>query len=247
VDRDDLTSAEERVAEELGRLVAGPSPEVRARLMTAVRAATTPARAAPRPRLRRRLLWVLASVVTVAGSGVGATSASATAPPRSPLYELRGINEHLRIALSDGAGKEQLRATFASEHINQARAEAAGGDREAARELLRDGQAYIAEAEANISEARPEQQGEIRVEIDNLTDEEQQVGGQVDGQGDAGQRGPGGPSVAQPGGGASGSQDRDGESGSTPAPGGQPGLSGGPQGGGSSPVEGTEPAGGSGT
>jgi hypothetical protein len=177
---------------------------------------------------------VLAAAVAVAGSGVGATSASASALPRSPLYGLRGVNEHVRIALSAGTGREQLRATFAHEHIVQARAEAASGDREAARELLRDGEAYIAEAEANLKDAGRDQQGDVQSEIKNLTQEEQQVGGEVEGKGSGSQGGTGGPSGAQPGGatgGAAGQEDRG--SISTAGPDDQPGPSSPPAGGGS--------------
>ena len=186
MERDDdlLSPSQRQLGDELRRLVAGPSPQVSARLMAAVRAAPRPA-APPRQPMSpwRRVAIVGAAAFALVGGGAGAMVASAHALPGSPTYPLRLAGERLRLTFASPSEKERLRISFARDRLNQATAATASGDRTVAKDLLRGSQAYLHDATQNLGDVERAQGGEVQGELRTVGDQQKAADAQLQQQG----------------------------------------------------------------
>lgn len=168
----DLSVEERRLAAELSRLVAGPSPRSRAAIMQAVRDAQQERRGHPARRLM--LAAVLAALLLVA-TAVGAFAASSDAVPSSPAYPIRTFGEQFRIALATPAEREQLRISFANARTSQARATLSHGKRADASALLRDSKSYLQQTKQNLGSLPANQQGQIQNQLNQAEADEHEV------------------------------------------------------------------------
>lgn len=174
-----LTPEQERLGEELTRLVEGPSPEATARIMAAVRAAPGPAVTSGRWRWRKRALAAAGGLALLGGSGVTALAASAHALPGSPAYTLRNLGEHLRLDLAGAADRERLRISFARDRLQQAAAAGAHGDSRVAAELLDDSRSYLRSAIADLPDLPPAERGDVQNELNSAGHQEQTTAGEL--------------------------------------------------------------------
>jgi hypothetical protein len=189
-----LTPEQTRLGEELAHVVEGPSPEARARIMAAVRAAPGPVARSGRWRWRRRALAAAGGLALVAGTGVTALAASAHAVPGSPAYTLRNIGERLRLSIAGTAAREELRISFARDRIQQAAAAGSHGDKRVAAELLDDSRSYLHSAMADLAELPAAERGKVEGELDDTGRQEQTTEGEVQQQGNPAATPPAAPS-----------------------------------------------------
>jgi hypothetical protein len=174
---DSLSPDEAKLAAELSQLAADPTAERRAAIMAAVRASP----AGPRPVLGR---WrvALAGAVAVAiltGSVVSALAASSGALPSSPAYSLRLAFERCSITLAGPADGEQLRISYATERIAQARATLSRGDHSDAGALLRDSRAYLTETRKDLGTLPQGEQGQVQNQLDQAQADQHQAEAQL--------------------------------------------------------------------
>jgi hypothetical protein len=189
-----LTPEQARLGEELAHLVEGPSPEARARIMAAVRAAPSPAARSGRWRWRRRALAAAGGLALVAGTGVTAMAASAHALPGSPAYTLRNVGERLRLGIAGSAGREELRISFARDRIQEAAAAGSHGEKQVAAELLDDSRSYLHSAMADLPELPAAERGKVESELDDTGRQEQTTEGELQQQSPPAVTPPGAPS-----------------------------------------------------
>ncbi len=174
-----LTPEQERLGEELTRMVEGPSPEATARIMAAVRAAPGPAVAPGRWRWRKRALAATGGLALVAGSGVTALAASAHALPGSPAYTMRNLGERLRLDLAGSADRERLRISFARDRLQQAAAAGSHGDSPVAAELLADSRSYLRSAIAGLRDLPAQERGDVQNELNSAGHQERTTAGEL--------------------------------------------------------------------
>jgi hypothetical protein len=158
---DDLESTQPtpddvRLGARIANLAEEPSAAARARIMAAVRGAPMPA-SAPRRRVALGRRWRLALVgfgttgILVAASA-GALAASSDALPNSPTYELRHVEENLRVAVASQREQPRLRLQFAAEKLRQAKAQIRNGDAGNAARLVSDSRHDLQDAEAELKD-----------------------------------------------------------------------------------------------
>jgi len=176
VELDALQDAEDiALAERLAGLRETPTPQARARIMSAVRSAATPA-TLPRRRAgwRGRLVaTAVAMSAALIGGTVAAFAASANALPDSPAYAVRVAGENVRLALADVHTKEHLRGEFAKARLRQF-GQLHPGEQQAGQTLLRDARRYVDQAENDINKLSAREQDDVRKEINDLQNQEQQ-------------------------------------------------------------------------
>lgn len=173
LDDQDLSPDERRLAAELEGLAVSPTPDRRANIMAAVRAAQPPGRSVIGR--WRVLLAVVGAAAILMASTVGAVASSGDALPNNPNYSLRVFGEQVRIALSDPTNRERLRIAFAKTRIAQAQAILLRGDVSNAKGLLRDSQQYLAQARKDVSNLPPNEQGEIENELNQAEAQEHET------------------------------------------------------------------------
>jgi hypothetical protein len=184
IDNQDLSADERRLAAQLEKLAVSPSPERRANIMAAVRAAQ-PARRSFIGRWRVALALAGAAAILMT-STVGAVASSGDALPNNPNYSLRVLGEQVRLALADPSTREHLRIAFANTRIAQAQATIAHGDRSNAKGLLRDSHQYLDQARKDIGNLPRSEQGEIENQLNQAQANEHQAEAQLGQNGDQG-------------------------------------------------------------
>jgi hypothetical protein len=184
IDNQDLSADERRLAAQLEKLAVSPSPERRANIMAAVRAAQ-PARRSFIGRWRVALAVAGAAAILMT-STVGAVASSGDALPNNPNYSLRVLGEQVRLALADPSTREHLRIAFANTRIAQAQATIAHGDRSNAKGLLRDSHQYLDQARKDIGNLPRSEQGEIENQLNQAEANEHQAEAQLGQNGDQG-------------------------------------------------------------
>jgi hypothetical protein len=184
IDNQDLSADERRLAAQLEKLAVSPSPERRANIMAAVRAAQ-PARRSFIGRWRVALAVAGAAAILMT-STVGAVASSGDALPNNPNYSLRVLGEQVRLVLADPSTREHLRIAFANTRIAQAQATIAHGDRSNAKGLLRDSHQYLDQARKDIGNLPRSEQGEIENQLNQAQANEHQAEAQLGQNGDQG-------------------------------------------------------------
>ncbi len=173
LDDQDLSPDERRLAAELEKLAVNPTPERRASIMTAVRAAQLPSHfIIGRWRV---VLAVIGAAAILMASTVGAVASSGDALPSSPSYSLRVFGEQVRLALSDTTTREHLRIAFAKTRIAQAQAILGQGDVANAKGLLHDSHRYLTDARKDVGSLPRNEQGEIENELDQAEAQENET------------------------------------------------------------------------
>lgn len=173
LDDHDLSADERRIAAELEKLAVSPTPERRASIMAAVRAAQLPRRSVIGR--WRVVLAVVGAVAILMASTVGAVASSGDALPSNPNYSLRVFGEQVRLALSDPTTREHLRIAFAKTRIAQAQTILARGDVANAKGLLHDSDQYLADARKDVGNLPRNEQGEIENELDQAEAQERET------------------------------------------------------------------------
>jgi hypothetical protein len=184
IDNQDLSADERRLAAQLEKLAVSPSPERRANIMAAVRAAQ-PARRSFIGRWRVALAVAGAAAILMT-STVGAVASSGDALPNNPNYSLRVLGEQVRLVLADPSTREHLRIAFANTRIAQAQATIAHGDRSNAKGLLRDSHQYLDQARKDIGNLPRSEQGGIQNQLNQAEVNEHQAEAQLSQEGDQG-------------------------------------------------------------
>lgn len=182
LDDQDLSADERRLVAELHSLAPDPSPERRAKIMAAVRAAQPSTRRLIGP--WRPVLAGLVAAVILMATAVGAVASAGDAVPSSPNYSLRALGEQVRLSLSDPTTREHLRIAFAKSRIAQAQKILDTGDVSNAKGLLKDSQQYLAQARKEVANLPPSEQGEIENELDQADAQEHETESRLEQEGE---------------------------------------------------------------
>jgi hypothetical protein len=182
--QDNLSADERRLASQLETLAVSPSPEQRANILAAVRAAQPASRSfIGRWRVALAVAGAAAILMT---STVGAIASSGDALPNNPKYSLRVFGEQVRLALADPTTREHLRIAFANTRIAQAQSTLSHGDRSNAKGLLRDSHQYLDQARKDIGNLPRSEQGEVENQLNQAQANEHQAEAQLGQDGDQG-------------------------------------------------------------
>jgi hypothetical protein len=162
---DELSTAEQEIADRLWTLAADPGRETRDSIMQRVRAAShvTAPRLQQHLRPRIALVGILAAALLVVSS-VGAVAASSQALPDSPAYTLRFTGEQVRLAVASPIGREDLRIQFARDRFHQAQ-EVLSESRSDAKRLIQDGGDYLVQARHDLSSLSAGEQGQVETQL----------------------------------------------------------------------------------
>jgi hypothetical protein len=186
---DELSPAEQELANRLSGLAADPSQAARETIMRAVRTAVRE----PAPAERRWVIrpWRLAAaalaaaLVMVVGT-VGVLAASSQALPDSPAYALRTAGEQVRLVVASPVGREQLRIQFARDRFHQAE-QVVSQNRWNARRLIDDGSGYLDQTRRDLPSLSVGEQGQVQNQLNQAGQDQKAAQDQLNQQGDSGQ------------------------------------------------------------
>jgi hypothetical protein len=184
---DELSAAEQEIADRLWKLAADPSRASTDSIMRSVRAARLTA--VPRlrhHRPRRIALGALLAAALLLVSSVGAVAASSQALPDNPAYKLRFTGEQVRLAVASPVGREELRIQFARDRFHQAQ-DVAPGNRSNAERLIHDGSDYLQEARREASSLPSGEQGRVENQLNQAGADQKAAENQLNQEGAQGQ------------------------------------------------------------
>jgi uncharacterized protein DUF5667 len=178
---DDLSPAEQKLANELSGLAVDPSPAAQEAIMRSVRTAVRSVKRRWRLGWRVTAAAVAAILILITGT-VGVLAATSEALPHSPAYSLRLMGEQIRIAIASPVGREQLRIQFARDRFQQA-GQVVQNNRSDARRLVDDGHSYLVQTQRDLPSLSAGEQGQVQNQLNQAGQDEQAAQNQLNQEG----------------------------------------------------------------